>query len=140
MGISEAVMTHMAHGASIIASCYAGDRMWRCVYPTSDYIQTTEEAHGWDRGRPCRVLPQSTRRLPTALLEGARWGVSEVESKSSAARTRSLRWMELLWEGANTVALEEDRKEEVLAVFRELARDSKGVEVREYVPWEPRWR
>ncbi len=66
--------------------------------------------------------------------------MSEVESKSSAARTRSLRWMELLWEGANTVALEEDRKEEILAVFRELARDSKGVEVREYVPWEPRWR
>ena len=50
-----------------------------------------------------------------------------------------MRWMELLWEGANTAALEEDRKEEVLAVFRELARDSKGVEVREYVPWEPRW-
>jgi hypothetical protein len=48
--------------------------------------------------------------------------------------------MEILWEGANTAALEEDRKEEVLAVFRELARRSKGGEVREYVPWEPRWR
>jgi hypothetical protein len=48
--------------------------------------------------------------------------------------------MEMLWRGANTAALEEDRKEEVLAVFRELARDSKGWEVREYVPWEPRWR
>jgi hypothetical protein len=48
--------------------------------------------------------------------------------------------MEMLCEGANTTALEEDRKEEVLAVFRELARDSKGGEVREYVPWEPRWR
>lgn len=66
--------------------------------------------------------------------------MSEVESKSSAARARSLRWMELLWEGANTAALEEDRKEEVLAVFRELARDSKGMEVREYVSWGPRWR
>ena len=65
--------------------------------------------------------------------------MSEVESKSGAARTRSLRWMEMLWEGANTTALEEDRKEEVLAVFRELARDSKGGEVREYVPWESRW-
>ena len=65
--------------------------------------------------------------------------MSEVESKSGAARTRSLRWMELLWEGANTAALEEDRKEEVLAVFRELARDSKGGEVCEYVSWEPRW-
>jgi hypothetical protein len=48
--------------------------------------------------------------------------------------------MDMLWEGANTTALEEDRKEEVLAVFRELARDSKGGEAREYVPWEPRWR
>jgi hypothetical protein len=66
--------------------------------------------------------------------------VSEVENKSSAARTRSLRWMEMLWRGANTAALEEDRKEEVLAMFRELARDSKGGEVREYVPWERRWR
>jgi hypothetical protein len=66
--------------------------------------------------------------------------MSEVEGKSSAARPRSLRWMEILWEGANTAALEEDRKEEVLAVFRELARRSKGGEVREYVPWEPRWR
>ena len=66
--------------------------------------------------------------------------MSEVESKSSAARTRSLRWMEMLWRGANTAALEEDRKEEVLAVFRELARDSKGGEIREYVPWEPQWR
>ncbi len=66
--------------------------------------------------------------------------MSEAESKSSEARTRSLRWMDMLWEGANTAALEEHRKEEVLAVFRELARDSKGGEVHEYVPWEPRWR
>ncbi len=62
------------------------------------------------------------------------------ESKSSEARTRSLRWMEMLWEGANTAALEEARKEEVLAVFRKLARDAgREREVREYVPWEPRW-
>jgi hypothetical protein len=66
--------------------------------------------------------------------------VSEIESQNSAARLRSLRWMEMLWEGANTTALEEDRKEEVLAVFRELARDSKDGEIRQYVPWEPRWR
>jgi hypothetical protein len=65
--------------------------------------------------------------------------VSEVKSKGSAARLRSLRWMEMLWEGANTTAQEENRKEEALAVFRELARDSKGGEVREYVPLEPRW-
>jgi hypothetical protein len=66
--------------------------------------------------------------------------MNEVESKSSAARTRSLRWMEMLWSGEITAALEENRKEEVLAVFRELARDSRGEEIREYVPWEPRWR
>jgi hypothetical protein len=48
--------------------------------------------------------------------------------------------MAMLYEGVNTTALEEDRKEEVLAVFRELARDSKGGEVREYAPGEPRWR
>ena len=48
--------------------------------------------------------------------------------------------MEMLWEGANTAALEENRKEEVLAVFRELASDSRAREAREYVPWEPRWR
>jgi hypothetical protein len=65
--------------------------------------------------------------------------VSEAESKSSAARTRSLRWMEMLHEGANPTAQEEDRKEEVLAVFRELAMDAKGGEFREYMPWEPRW-
>jgi hypothetical protein len=47
--------------------------------------------------------------------------------------------MDMLWEGANTAALEEARKEEVLAVFRELAKDSKGEGVREYVPWEPWW-
>ncbi len=49
--------------------------------------------------------------------------------------------MEMLWEGPATTAREENRKEEVLWVFRELARDSKcEKEVREYVPWEPWWR
>jgi hypothetical protein len=72
--------------------------------------------------------------------EQKRRGVNEAESKSSEARTRSLRWMEMLWEGANTAALEENRKEETLAVFRELARDSRREgAVREYVPWKPRW-
>ncbi len=48
--------------------------------------------------------------------------------------------METLWEGANTTAREENRKEKVLEVFRELARDSRSKqEVREYVPWEPLW-
>jgi hypothetical protein len=66
--------------------------------------------------------------------------VSGAESERSKARTRSLLWMETLWEGTNTTAREENRKEEVLAVFRELARDSRSKQgVREYVPWEPLW-
>ena len=72
---------------------------------------------------------------------GSRSAVSEVQSERSEAKRRSLRWMEALWEGATTSAQEENRKEEVLWVFRELARDSKREkEVREYVPWKPRWR
>jgi hypothetical protein len=48
--------------------------------------------------------------------------------------------MESLWEGAGTTAREEKRKEEVLAVFRELARESRRTkEVQEYVPWQPLW-
>jgi hypothetical protein len=66
--------------------------------------------------------------------------MSASQSENSEARTRSLLWMEMLWEGANTTAREEDRKEEVLEVFRELARDSRSKQkVREYVPWEPLW-
>jgi hypothetical protein len=67
--------------------------------------------------------------------------MSEGQGKKGTVRTRSLRWMDLLWQGASTTAHEENRKDEVLRVFRELARDS-GREkvVREYVPWEPRWR
>ena len=71
---------------------------------------------------------------------GRRCSVSEGQSGRREARARSLRWMEALWEGATTTAQEENRKEEVLWVFRELARDSKlEKEVPEYVPWEPRW-
>ena len=48
--------------------------------------------------------------------------------------------MEMLWEGTNTTAREERRKEEVLAVLRGLVEDSNSKrEVREYVPWEPLW-
>ncbi len=66
--------------------------------------------------------------------------MSEAQSDSSVARMRSLLWMEMLWESTNSTALEEDRKEEVLALFRALVRDSTSKqEVREYVPWEPLW-
>ncbi len=51
-----------------------------------------------------------------------------------------MRWMASLWEGAITSDREEERKEEVLGMFQEIARDSKGQgRVREYSPWEPRW-
>ena len=66
--------------------------------------------------------------------------MTEAESRRTEARTRAVRWIESLWEGANTTAREEDHKEEVLAVFRELARESRSEwEVREYVPWQPLW-
>jgi hypothetical protein len=67
--------------------------------------------------------------------------MSQGQGKKGAARTRSLRWMDLLWQGASTTAHEENRKDEVLRVFRDLARDSKRDKViREYVPLEPLWR
>lgn len=69
-----------------------------------------------------------------------RHDVTETGSRRTEARARALRWIESLWEGTSTTAREEDQKEEVLAVFRELARQyrSEG-EVREYVPWQPLW-
>jgi hypothetical protein len=66
--------------------------------------------------------------------------VSKTESEGSEVRRRSLLWMESQWEGASTTAQEENRKEEVLAVFHELARESRiEREVREYIPWQPLW-
>ena len=71
---------------------------------------------------------------------GRRCAMSERQSERSKARTRSLRWMESLWEGTSTTASEEKQKEEVLEVFHELARQSRRErEVREYVPWQPLW-
>jgi len=67
--------------------------------------------------------------------------MSEGQGEKGTVRTRSLRRMDLLWQGASTTAQEENRKDEVLRVFYELARDSKREKVvREYVPWKPRWR
>ena len=64
----------------------------------------------------------------------------EAEGGTTGARSRTVRWIESLWEGTNTTAREEEKKEEVLAVFRDLARKSKSEgEVREYVPWQPLW-
>ena len=64
----------------------------------------------------------------------------ETEGEKAKARDRNLRWMEALWEGTSTTVREEDQKEEVLAVFRDLVRESRSSrEVREYVPWQPLW-
>ena len=64
----------------------------------------------------------------------------ETDTEKARARERNLRWMEALWEGTSTSAKEEDQKEEVLAVFRDLARESRsGRTVHEYVPWRPLW-
>ena len=64
----------------------------------------------------------------------------EAEVGTTGARARTVRWIESLWEGTNTTAREEGKKEEVLAMFRDLARRSKSEEeVREYVPWQPLW-
>jgi hypothetical protein len=64
--------------------------------------------------------------------------MSDAVSENSEARMRSLLWMEMLWEGTNTTAREERRKEEVLALLRGLVEDCNSKrEVREYVPWEP---
>ncbi len=60
--------------------------------------------------------------------------------RTTEIRKRTLRWMESLWEGTSTTAREENRKEEVLSLFRELARESKSQDrVHEYVPWQPLW-
>ena len=64
----------------------------------------------------------------------------EIDGEKIRARERNLRWMEALWDGTSTSAKEEDQKEEVLAVFRALVRESRNErEVREYVPWRPLW-
>ena len=64
----------------------------------------------------------------------------ETDVEKAKARERNLRWIESLWEGTSTSAKEEDQKEAVLAVFRDLARESRSRRaVREYVPWQPLW-
>ena len=66
--------------------------------------------------------------------------MKETDGEKARTRERNLRWMEALWEGTSTTASEENQKEEVLAVFRALVRESRSErEVREYVPWQPLW-
>ena len=64
----------------------------------------------------------------------------ETDIEKARDRERNLRWMEALWEGTSTSAKEEDQKEEVLAVFRDLVKESRSERgVCEYVPWQPLW-
>jgi hypothetical protein len=60
----------------------------------------------------------------------AKWGTAE--DGKGKARQRSLRWMELRWEGATTAAREEARKEDVLEMLRALVEDfRRGVQPRQ---------
>jgi hypothetical protein len=66
--------------------------------------------------------------------------VIEDEIERAKTKRRNLLWLESLWEGTSTTAREENQKEEVLAVFRELVSVSRSErEIREYVPWQPLW-
>jgi hypothetical protein len=89
-------------------------------------------------GRPYEASVVPLRRYPRKRTRGHE--VTETETGRTAARSRTVRWIESLWEGRNTTSREEDQMEVVLSVFRELARESRsGGEVREYVPWQPLW-
>jgi hypothetical protein len=64
----------------------------------------------------------------------------ETEWERTKVKRRNLLWLESSWEGKSTTAQEENQKDKVLAVFRELVRESRSEgEVREYVPWQPLW-
>jgi len=56
------------------------------------------------------------------------------------SKARSLRWLEYLRESQRLTAREERRKEEVLAVFRELYDISaRNPEPPVFPPWRPSW-
>ncbi len=87
-----------------------------------------------------RLMARSGEASVVPVEMDERHDVRETESGRTEARTRTLRWIESLWEGTSTTAREEEQKEAVLAVFRELAGHSRSKgEVREYVPWQPLW-
>ena len=71
LGIREAAMTHIAHGASIAVSCYAGATMW-WVYRKSDYDRTTEKR----TGEPWTLLQSSFIGYPAVAI-GVVSGTSE---------------------------------------------------------------
>jgi hypothetical protein len=100
------------------------------------------------------AVREAARRLSgkdSAARDGARGGTPVVrayahwgaaEDGKGKARQRSLRWMELGWEGTTTAAREEARKEAILEMLRALVEDSRrGVQVRVFVTrWEAPWQ
>lgn len=67
--------------------------------------------------------------------------MSEAYSQQTALKTRGMLRITSFWECANPRDKEERRKEEVLRVCRELAKDSRlGERVPEYSPCEARRR
>jgi hypothetical protein len=77
--------------------------------------------------------------VPVGAGEGD-YDVRQTGGRRTGGKTRRVRWIGSLWKGKSSTARKEAEKEEVLAVFRELAREfrSEGG-VREYVPWKPGW-
>ncbi len=65
------------------------------------------------RPQTARLVRRSgeTSMVPVDMDEG--YDVTETDSRRTEARTRTLRWIESLWEGTSTTAREEDQKEEV---------------------------
>ncbi len=68
-----------------------------------------------DRERARRGTPDRRAYAPAGTAE----------DDKGKARRRSLRWMELGWEGATTAAQEEARKEAILEMLRALVEDSR---------------
>jgi hypothetical protein len=73
---------------------------------------------------------ERARGGPPDVRAYAHWGAAE--DGKGKARQRSLRWMELGWDGATTAAREEARKEDVLEMLRALVEDfRRGVQARQ---------
>ena len=82
LGIREVVMTHMAHGASMSASCYAGSRMWRC----NSRKRTTSRRQRSVRVGPRTPLQSASTEYPAVAI--CVTGTSEVRCE----RSRKQEW------------------------------------------------
>ena len=84
-----------------------------------------------DRERARRGTPDRRAYAPAGTAE----------DDKGKARRRSLRWMELAWEGTTTAAREDARTEDVLEMLRALVEDSQRcVRARVFLArWESPW-